>query len=136
MGRWCSRRRFHLESIDPEKISHFQPINECRRLASDPVFSCRYVPAVDIFYLSSFDFYTTFLAAGGSVSNDLPSIDGIDMWKALSEDLESPRNLMLHNIDESRHIAALRVGDWKMVKGLHILIIQSVPLALGVTTPF
>merc|ERR1712173_578413 len=30
---------------------------------------------------------------------------------------ESPRNSMLHNIDESRNISALRVGDWKMVKG-------------------
>ena len=44
-------------------------------------------------------------------------MDGIDMWKSLSENMQSPRNLMLHNIDESRNIAALRVGDWKMVKG-------------------
>ena len=49
--------------------------------------------------------------------SDLPMIDGMDMWSSLSEDQESPRNLMLHNIDESRYIAALRVGDWKLVKG-------------------
>ena len=54
--------------------------------------------------------------AGGSSSN-LPSLDGLNMWPSLSEDLESPRNLMLHNIDESRNIAALRIGDWKLVKG-------------------
>jgi hypothetical protein len=54
---------------------------------------------------------------GGSSSN-LPLIDGFDMWKALSEDInESPRNLMLHNIDETRRIASVRVGDWKLVKG-------------------
>ena len=58
----------------------------------------------------------TYLLIGGKVS-DLPNIDGVDLWSSLSNDQDSPRNLMLHNIDESRHIAALRVGDWKMVKG-------------------
>ena len=53
---------------------------------------------------------------GGKVS-DLPIIDGVDLWSSLSDDQDSPRSLMLHNIDESRNIAALRVGDWKMVKG-------------------
>ena len=53
---------------------------------------------------------------GGSES-DLPNLDGMDMWSSLSSDKASPRNLMLHNIDESRHIAAVRVGDWKLVKG-------------------
>ena len=40
---------------------------------------------------------------GGDPSN-LPSLDGLDMWSSLSEDTASPRNLMLHNIDESRHV--------------------------------
>ena len=57
-----------------------------------------------------------YLLIGGKVS-DLPNIDGVDLWSSLSNDQDSPRNLMLHNIDESRNIAALRVGDWKMVKG-------------------
>ena len=48
----------------------------------------------------------------------MPIIDGVDLWSSLSNDLESPRNSMLHNIDESRNIAALRVGDWKMVIGM------------------
>lgn len=60
--------------------------------------------------------YYLFFCAGGS-SSDLPLLDGMDMWKALSQDLDSPRNLMLHNIDESRNIAAVRVGNWKLVKG-------------------
>merc|ERR1719334_551704 len=41
----------------------------------------------------------------------------MDMWSALSNDKESPRNLMLHNIDEERLIAAVRVGEWKLMKG-------------------
>ena len=44
-------------------------------------------------------------------------MDGLDMWDALSEDKKSPRNLMLHNIDDTRHIASVRVGDWKFSQG-------------------
>ncbi len=44
-------------------------------------------------------------------------MDGLDMWRSLSEDLPSPRNLMLHNIDEGRGIASVRVGDWKFTRG-------------------
>jgi hypothetical protein len=57
---------------------------------------------------------------GGSLS-DLPQMDGMSLWKSLSENSESPRNLMLHNIDDTRHIAAVRVGDWKLMKGSKIL---------------
>ena len=60
---------------------------------------------------------TLYSAAGGAESDLPPVLDGNDMWKALSEDLPSPRNLILHNIDETRNIASLRVGDWKLVKG-------------------
>ena len=60
---------------------------------------------------------TLYSVAGGAESDLPPLLDGFDMWKALSEDLPSPRNLILHNIDETRHIASLRVGDWKLVKG-------------------
>jgi hypothetical protein len=52
--------------------------------------------------------------------SDLPVMDGISLWPSLSQNTESPRNLMLHNIDDTRHIAAVRVGDWKLMKGLVI----------------
>jgi len=38
-------------------------------------------------------------------------------WRSLLDDSQSPRNLMLHNIDEKRNIASVRVGDWKMIRG-------------------
>lgn len=59
---------------------------------------------------------TLYSAAGGKGSN-LPPMDGMDMWESLSKGAQSPRNLMLHNIDESRFISAVKVGDWKYVKG-------------------
>lgn len=44
-------------------------------------------------------------------------MDGIGMWRALSKNLESPRQVMLHNIDDGRKIAAVRVGNFKLVNG-------------------
>ena len=44
-------------------------------------------------------------------------MDGLDMWAPLLRDEPSPRNLMLHNIDDHRGIASVRVGDWKFTRG-------------------
>ena len=60
---------------------------------------------------------TLYSVAGGTVS-DLPQkLDGFNMWTVLSEDSLSTRHEVLHNIDESRSIVALRKDEWKMVKG-------------------
>ena len=59
---------------------------------------------------------TLFSAVGGDPST-LDPMDGMDMWSSLSDNTESPRNLMLHNIDEERLISAVRVGEWKLLKG-------------------
>ncbi len=69
---------------------------------------------------------------------DLPQMDGYSMWKSLSENSESPRNLMLHNIDDRRMISAVRVGDWKLMKGIwtckaHPLYISQVQIYSGTT---
>ena len=63
------------------------------------------------------DWLPTLFSAVGGNHGHLDSMDGMDMWEALSRDKESPRNLMLHNIDEDRLISAVRVGEWKLMKG-------------------
>lgn len=47
----------------------------------------------------------------------LPGVDGIDMWEALSFDLESNRTSVLHNIDDVYGVAALTANQWKIVSG-------------------
>ncbi|KAG0411974.1 hypothetical protein HPB47_010888 [Ixodes persulcatus] len=59
---------------------------------------------------------TLYSAAGGNLST-LGDIDGKDMWKALSQDLESPRHEILINIDPTGNNSALIVGRRKVVLG-------------------
>ena len=44
-------------------------------------------------------------------------MDGISLWNALSNNETSPRTQMLHNIDGYWPHAAVRVGDYKLIKG-------------------
>ncbi|KAH6939632.1 hypothetical protein HPB50_020233 [Hyalomma asiaticum] len=59
---------------------------------------------------------TLYSAAGGDPAT-LQHLDGIDMWRHLSEDLSSPRTDILYNIDPVSNTAALRQGDYKLVLG-------------------
>jgi len=63
---------------------------------------------------------TLITAAGGNASN-LTSIDGVNLWNALSEDTESPRTNILHNIDDIYGVSAITVGDWKFIQGIWTL---------------
>ncbi|KAG9266164.1 arylsulfatase I [Astyanax mexicanus] len=80
------------------------------------------------------DWYPTLVRlAGGNVSQD-QGLDGYDIWPVLSENKESPRLEILHNIDplnrqglgswqagqglwDTTVQAAIRVGDWKLLTG-------------------
>jgi arylsulfatase A-like enzyme len=62
---------------------------------------------------------TLVTAAGGDASN--LTIDGINLWNALSEDTESPRTSILHNIDDIYGVSAVTVGDWKLIQGENFL---------------
>ena len=63
------------------------------------------------------DWLPTLYSAAGGEAAALGNIDGVDMWAALAGATESPRNILLHNIDSQRMISALRVGDYKLLKG-------------------
>ncbi|XP_015593015.1 arylsulfatase B [Cephus cinctus] len=58
---------------------------------------------------------TLLTAAGGDVSN--LTMDGMSLWNSLEEDTASPRDTILHNIDDEYGNSAITVGKWKLVQG-------------------
>jgi arylsulfatase B len=74
-----------------------------------------------IFHIS--DWLPTLLSAARGYPYDYRNIDGLDIWNALKKDIESPRKVILHNIDNIKKISAITIGDWKLIKGIHILTI-------------
>ncbi|CAL7936934.1 unnamed protein product [Xylocopa violacea] len=67
-----------------------------------------------LFHIS--DWLPTLLTAAGGDPSSL-TIDGMDLWHALSEDTESPRTTVLHNIDDIYAIAGITIDDWKFIHG-------------------
>ncbi|XP_048481188.1 arylsulfatase B [Plutella xylostella] len=59
---------------------------------------------------------TIYRAAGGDPSK-LGTIDGIDVWGALTGAETTPRRALLHNIDDIWGSAAITVDQWKLIKG-------------------
>lgn len=62
------------------------------------------------------DWLPTLLTAAGGDSSKL-DIDGIDLWTALTRDTDSPRTIVLHNIDDILGVSGISIGDWKLVQG-------------------
>ena len=63
------------------------------------------------------DWLPTLHSAAGGQPGDLDTMDGMDMWPSLLANKPSPRNIVLHNIDNQRLISAIRVGDFKLLRG-------------------
>ncbi|KAF4518666.1 hypothetical protein B566_EDAN002700 [Ephemera danica] len=62
------------------------------------------------------DWLPTLLSAIGA-NVTLEDLDGIDLWPALNDPQLGTRENLLINIDDIRNIYALRMGDWKIIKG-------------------
>ncbi|CAG9862985.1 unnamed protein product [Phyllotreta striolata] len=63
------------------------------------------------------DWLPTFSSIAGLDSSKTPKIDGLDMWKSISEDESSPRTEILYNIDDTGRWGGVRQGEWKYVYG-------------------
>ncbi|XP_077564469.1 arylsulfatase B-like [Haemaphysalis longicornis] len=59
---------------------------------------------------------TLYAAAGGRVG-DLGTLDGVNMWQALSQGTPSPRTELLHEIDDWSGASAIRFQNYKLVVG-------------------
>ncbi|KAG8195028.1 hypothetical protein JTE90_008199 [Oedothorax gibbosus] len=74
-------------------------------------------PRVSKQLMHATDWLPTLYSAARGDPKDLGSIDGVDMWKALTNDLPSPRTHLLNNLDQTYGTSAFRMGDFKLVNG-------------------
>lgn len=58
-------------------------------------------------------------AAGLEIDNNVP-IDGINQWKALTENLPSTRSRIINTIDEIDGFSSILDNDWKLVNGTNL----------------
>lgn len=63
------------------------------------------------------DWLPTILDAVGNYRVFNQTIDGVSLWKTLTEGTPSPRKGVLHNIDEILGISSLMEGPYKFLKG-------------------
>jgi len=59
------------------------------------------------------DTYPTLAGLAGASTENSKALDGIDVWKTISEGASSPRNEIVYNIEPFR--AAVRLNDWKLI---------------------
>lgn len=75
------------------------------------------------------DWHATFLELAGATLSPKAPIDGVSVWRAITENMRSPRSELLHNYDPCSgggpHATscqgveyAYRMGDWKLLCGV------------------
>ncbi len=64
------------------------------------------------------DIYPTLVALAGTSTRQDPPLDGLDVWKTISEGTAAPRKEMLLEVSPIR--GALRAGEWKIVYNGHL----------------
>jgi len=60
------------------------------------------------------DLYPTLLNLAGAQRDQLKPLDGVDMWRTISQGAASPRKEVLLNVEDFR--GGIRIGDWKLVR--------------------
>eukprot|EP00090_Calanus_glacialis_P016104 TRINITY_DN2526_c0_g1_i7.p1 TRINITY_DN2526_c0_g1~~TRINITY_DN2526_c0_g1_i7.p1 ORF type:complete len:201 (+),score=36.36 TRINITY_DN2526_c0_g1_i7:66-605(+) len=75
------------------------------------------------------DWVPTLLGLAGIATPE--GLDGIDLWNSLSNNLTSPRNTIIHNIDEDTEKgtwqATITSDKWKLIWGQEYLLKKSQP---------
>ncbi|XP_059096696.1 arylsulfatase B-like [Tigriopus californicus] len=69
--------------------------------------------------MTIYDWLPTLYSAAGGQFTELPKMDGVDLWPAISKQQVSPRKIILHNSSSSKKVYALRVQNYKMAKITH-----------------
>lgn len=59
------------------------------------------------------DMYPTLARLAGASTDKCKPLDGMNVWRAISEEAPSPRNEIIYNIEPFR--AGIRQGDWKLI---------------------
>nr|CAD7439586.1 unnamed protein product [Timema bartmani] len=63
------------------------------------------------------DWLPTLLGAANYTGDSLTGLDGQNMWPTITQNETQPYDDLLLQIDNIRQFAALRSGDWKLIKG-------------------
>ncbi|XP_064458128.1 arylsulfatase B-like isoform X2 [Ornithodoros turicata] len=64
------------------------------------------------------DWLPTFYDLAGGDTDNLGDIDGVSQWNALREVDQPPRSEFLVNVDQTENYAAIRMANYKLVKGV------------------
>lgn len=117
MGRWSEGCGVDIQSRPIETKPRVESDNAYCRLAPN-LIPCSWWQCRVCFWKSNTFHFTCKFETNNYLFRQLNStLDGINLWSALSDDMKSDRNEILHNIDDIYGSASLTMGEWKVHKG-------------------